>query len=151
MDKFLLSLFFFFNFLAALCGMWDLSSPDQGSNSCPLPWERKVLTTLPWDCQGNPNNFFFKEKSLRSGSCFTRGRYNKDHVSWCQTCRLTNLQFNSLFWLYSLSPSPTPHHHLFRALRDFSLLWLSIVSLFSLYPKDGLWDPREWGLSLTHC
>ena len=31
--------------LATLRSMWDLSSHDQGSNSCLLQWKRKVLTT----------------------------------------------------------------------------------------------------------
>ena len=36
---------FFFNLLAALCGMWHLSSPEKGPNPCPLPWKLWVLTT----------------------------------------------------------------------------------------------------------
>ena len=40
-------------FLARLRGMWDLSSPTQGSNLCPLQWKRGVLTTEP------PGKFLF--------------------------------------------------------------------------------------------
>ena len=39
--------FFFLFFFAALRGMWDLSSPNQGSNSCPQQWMLGVLTTGP--------------------------------------------------------------------------------------------------------
>ena len=34
----------FFCFLVTLCGMRNLSCPDQGSNPCPLQWKRGFLT-----------------------------------------------------------------------------------------------------------
>ena len=39
--------YFILFFLAVLCGMWDLSFSDQGSNSRPLQWNCGVLTTGP--------------------------------------------------------------------------------------------------------
>ena len=35
-------IFFFFNRLAASCGMWYFKFPDQGVNLCPLHWKRGV-------------------------------------------------------------------------------------------------------------
>ena len=39
-------------------GMWDLSSPDQGSNPCPLHWK---VDSLPLDHQGNPSLFLLDD------------------------------------------------------------------------------------------
>ena len=39
---FLLLLFIFFD-----CGMWDLSSPHQGSNPCPMHWEHWTPREIP--------------------------------------------------------------------------------------------------------
>ena len=49
------SIFFFF--LAVPHGLWDLSSPDQGSNTGPLPWKCGVLTTGP---PGNSKLFLLR-------------------------------------------------------------------------------------------
>ena len=41
------TLFEIFFFLATLRSSQDLSFPDQGSNPCPLQWQRSVLTSGP--------------------------------------------------------------------------------------------------------
>ena len=57
-------IFSFCNLLAALCGMWHLSSLKKGPNPCPLPWKLGVLTTgqpgkssnkRPYKGPGNPS------------------------------------------------------------------------------------------------
>ena len=42
---------YLFLFSPTLYGMWDLSSPEQGSNPCSLQWKRRGLTT---GHQGSP-------------------------------------------------------------------------------------------------
>ena len=55
--------FFFFNLLAAPCGMWDVGSyfPNQRSNSCSLPWKHRVLSLdhhgSSWHCLLNQPDY----------------------------------------------------------------------------------------------
>ena len=43
--------------MAALCDIWGLNFPDQGSNACSLKWEHGLLTTGP---PGKAQKGFFK-------------------------------------------------------------------------------------------
>ena len=58
----------------ALCCMWDLSSPDEGSNLQLLNWK---LGVLPLDSQGSPWHLTFEvstsELQVRDQGCFFTG------------------------------------------------------------------------------